>query len=79
MLRTGLVAAGEAEVGVAGLRDGGEEGAELGPSTRLRINSLGGAAAVLEGPPEDGQAVEVAGWRAGAGAATAPSGFLSRR
>ncbi len=59
MLRTGLVAAGEAEEGVAGLRDGGEEGAELG--------ELGGAAAVLEG-------VEVAGWRAGAGASAAPTG-----
>ncbi len=62
-----LVAAGEGEEGAAGLGDGGEEGAELGPSTRLRINSLGGAAAVLEG-------VEVAGRGAGAGASAAPSG-----
>ncbi len=61
-----LVAAGEAEEGFAGLGEGCEEGAELGPSTRLRINSLGGAAAVLEG-------VEVAGWGAGAGASAAPT------
>ena len=53
-----LVAAGEAEEGVAGLRDGGEEGAELG--------ELGGAAAVLEG-------VEVAGRGTGAGASAATS------
>ncbi len=62
-----LVAAGEGEEGFAGLGKGGEEGAELGPSTRLRINSLGGAAAVLEG-------VEVAGWGAGAGASAATTG-----
>ncbi len=54
-----LVAAGEGEEGFAGRGEGGEEGAELG--------KLGGAAAVLEG-------VEVAGWGAGAGAPTAPSG-----
>ncbi len=52
------VAAGEAEEGFAGLRGGGEEGAEQG--------ELGGATAVLEG-------VEVAGWGAGAGASAAPS------
>ena len=62
-----LVAAGEVEEGLAGLGEGGEEGAELGPSTRLRINSLGGATSVLEG-------VEVAGWGAGAGASATPTG-----
>ena len=73
-----LVAAGEGEEGppedgqaVAGLGDGGEEEAELGPSTTLRINSLGGATSVLEGPPEDGQAVEVAPGCSGAGAGAA--------
>ncbi len=50
------VAAGEAEEGFAGLREGGEEGAELG--------ELGGAPPMFEG-------VEVAGWRAGAGSAAA--------
>ncbi len=58
------VAAGEAEEGLAGLRRGGEEGAEQG--------ELGGASAVLEG-------VEVAGWGAGAGASAATAGFLRRR
>ena len=58
------MAAGEAEEGVAGLRDGGEEGAELG--------ELGGAAAVLEG-------VEVAGRGTGAGAPAATTGSFSRR
>ncbi len=52
------VAAGEAEEGLAGLRGGGEEGAEQG--------ELGGSSAVLEG-------VEVAGWGTGAGASAAPS------
>ncbi len=55
-----LVAAGEAEEGLAGLGGGGEEGAELG--------ELGGAAAVLEG-------VEVAGWGAGARAAAATTAW----
>ncbi len=59
-----LVAAGEVEEGLAGLREGGEEGAELG--------ELGGAAAVLEG-------VEVAGWGTGTGASAATKGYFSRR
>jgi len=54
-----LVASGEGEEGVADLRVGGEEEAELG--------ELGGAAAVLEG-------VEVAAGGAGAGAWAAPAG-----
>ncbi len=54
------VAAGEAEEGLAGLGGGGEEGAEQG--------ELGGASAVLEG-------VEVAGWRAGAGASAATTAW----
>ncbi len=53
-----LVAAGEAEEGLAGLGGGGEEGAELGELCR--------APPMLEG-------VEVAGWGAGAGASAAPS------
>lgn len=54
----GAVAAGEVEKGATGLRDPGEDGAELG--------ELGGAAAVLEG-------VEVASGGAGAGAPAASS------
>jgi len=54
-----LVASGEGEEGVADLRVGGEEEAELG--------ELGGAAAVLEG-------VEVAAGCAGAGAAASFAG-----
>jgi len=60
-LRTGLVAAGECEEGVAGLGDGGEEDAELG--------ELSGASSVLEG-------VEVALGGAGAGSGAAPSARL---
>src|SRR3990170_654514 len=51
-----LMAAGEVQEGAAGLRDGGEEGAEL--------SKLGGAEAVPEG-------VEVAARGTGAGAAAA--------
>jgi hypothetical protein len=56
-----VVAAGEVQEGLVGLRDGGEEEAELG--------ELGGATAVFEG-------VEVAGLTAAAGAVAAPSTTL---
>ncbi len=64
MLRFALlesVAGGEVEEGLSSLGDGGEAEAEVG--------ELSGAEAVLEGPPKDGQAAEVAGLAASAGAA----------
>jgi len=69
MLRTGLVTAGEGEEGLAGLGDGGEEDAELGPSTTLRINSL-------SRPPPVLQRIEVAFGGTGAGAAAASAAGL---
>ncbi len=64
MLRFALleaVAGGEVEEGLPGLGYGGEDQAEVG--------ELSGATAVFERPPKDGQAVEVAGLAASAGAA----------
>ncbi len=59
-----LVAVGEVEKGLAGLGEGGEEGAEL--------SELGGASPMLEG-------VEVAGGRTGAGATAATAAFFGHR
>jgi hypothetical protein len=41
------VAGGEVEEGLSGLGDGGDDEAEVGPPTTLRINSLGGQAATV--------------------------------